>query len=222
MGVRNRLNYFLNDLKNAEADLSKKANDLWDSNITCFNDIEPLLKDVNDLISTYEGCDNDLEDLSLMQKAIKIFKESYTKLNDFSLDWDQYEALIEKVKTAAEMKYGDNDPPPWDIEETIGILSDEISELRKNKAIEWLSPFEINENRIYVMSVREADEIRSKLLAKSPLLSKGQQETTERLAKKAEERCKELEIDWLYQRFLHLSEDAQKSFLQKIKNACNF
>ena len=101
-GVRNRLNDFLKDLKSAEAGLSKKANDLWESEITCFNDIDPLLRDVNELISTYEGCDNDLEDLWLMQKAINIFKESYTRLNDFSLNSEQYENLREKVKADAE------------------------------------------------------------------------------------------------------------------------
>lgn len=215
-GIRNRLNDFLNDLKNAEADLSKKANDLWDSEITCFDDIDPLLRNVNDLIATYEGCDNDLEDLSLMQKAIKLFKESYSKLYDFSLDWKQFEALTAKIKTDAGVKYGDNDPPPWDIEETIDVLSEEISEIRKDKAIEWLKPFLNNESRISVMGVKEADGLRSKLLSKSPLLSDEQIEIAQRLAEKAEERCNGLEVEWLYQKFMQLSENAQEIFLSKI------
>ena len=72
------------------------------------------------------------------------------------------------------------------------------------------------------MGVREADEMRSKLLAKSPLLSKDQQKIAESLAKKAEERCRELEIDWLYQKFIQLSEEAQKTFLQRIENIHSF
>jgi hypothetical protein len=124
--IRTRIASFIRELKQKESELSNKANALWESKIENHHDISPLLKDVKELMLTYEGCKNDLEDLELMEVALKIFQNAYLKLNDFSMTWEEFDTLAKELKSNADVRYGDNDPPPWDLQETLDILIKKI------------------------------------------------------------------------------------------------
>ncbi|MDY0222152.1 MAG: hypothetical protein RBR67_13515 [Desulfobacterium sp.] len=215
--IRIRISSFINDLKDAELKLSKKANDLWDSEITSHKDVQPLTQDVKGLMLTYEGCETDLEDLELMSLALNIFHDAYNKLNDPSLTWEDYYSLSKIIKSGAEKRYGDDDPPPWNIQDTLDAFIKEVAESRKIKGEKWLEKFEAKENYIQTMKVKEADELMIRLQSPPPVLTEDQKEKAKYIAEKAKRRCQELEIEWLVQKFESLSIESKNLFLEKIE-----
>ena len=214
--IRTRISSFIKDLKGAESKLSQKANDLWDSKISSHNDVLPLLQIVKELMLTYEGCSTDLEDLDLMSLALNIFIDAYDKLNDPSLTWEKYNDLSKIIKSNAEERYGDNDSPPWDIQETLDVLIKEVSEARKINGKKWLEKFEARENDIPAMNVTEADAMMLRLQSPPAVLTTAQRKKAMRIAEKAKFRCQELEIDWMVQKFEGLSVESKNIFLEKI------
>lgn len=219
--VRTRIAAFIKNLKEAESKLSKKANALWDSEIISHVDIPPLTKDVRGLMLTYEGCESDLEDLDLMSLALNIFHDAYNKLTDSSLTWEKYNSLSEIIKSDADVRYGDNDPPPWDIQDTLSALIEEVSVSRKMEGQKWLEKFEAMENSIANMQVKEADSLMVRLQSPPSVLTDDQKERANHIAKKAKARCQELEIDWMVQKFISLSLESKKFFLKKIQTIEN-
>jgi len=215
--VRTRVASFIKNLKGAEAKLSKKADALWDSEIRTHRDISPLLKDVKGLMLTYEGCDTDLEDLELMALALNIFYNAYIKLNDTSLKWEDFNTLSKAVTSDADDKYGDNDPPPWDIQETLDKIIKENSDYRESEGQKWLDKFKEKENDISKMPVKKSDALMRSLQSPPAILTEEQRKNAKSIALKAKTRCQELEVDWLVQKFAGLADASKNIFLKKIK-----
>ena len=215
--VRSRVSAFIKHLKEAESQLSKKANALWDSTIQTYSDIAPLLKDIKGLMLTYEGCDTDLEDLELMVLALNIFHDAYLRLQNTSLTWDDFNNLSKVIVSDADEKYGDNDPPPWDIEETLTTIIKDVSDQRKAEGEKWLRKFTKKENDIPNMQASEADAIMRQLQSPPAILTDDQKGEATKIAQKAKERCQDLEVDWLVQKFKGLTNESQNIFLKKIK-----
>ncbi|WP_321495582.1 hypothetical protein [uncultured Desulfobacter sp.] len=216
-GIRSRVSAFIKNLKEAESQLSEKANALWDSKIQTYSDIAPLLKDIKGLMLTYEGCDTDLEDLELMALALNIFHDAYLKLQDTSLTWDAFKNLSSAIVADTDKKYGDNDPPPWDVEETLEKIIKEVSDQRKSEGEKWLRKYIEKENDIANMKVAEADAIMHRLQYPPAILTGDQKDKALKIAQKAKARCQELEVDWLVQKFTGLTSESQNIFLKKIK-----
>ena len=215
--VRSRVASFIKDLREAESKLSEKANALWNSEIHTHMDIQPLLKDVKGLMITYEGCDTDLEDLELMELALNIFNNAYVKLNEASLKWDTFNSLTKIITSDADDKYGDNDPPPWDIQETLNKIIKEVSHYRTSEGEKWLEKFINKEKNISNMSVKEADALMRQLQALPAILTDEQKDKARNIAQQAKARCQDLELDWLVQKFIGLTNESKKVFLEKIK-----
>lgn len=215
--IRTRIASFIRELKQKESELSNKANALWESKIENHHDISPLLKDVKELMLTYEGCKNDLEDLELMEVALKIFQNAYLKLNDFSMTWEEFDTLAKELKSNADVRYGDNDPPPWDLQETLDILIKEVSVTRKTEGQKWIERFSDNEKNISKMTVSEADSLMRKLKIPPAVLTNELSIMAKRISQKAKERCQELEIDWLVEKYAGLPNESKTIFLKKIQ-----
>jgi hypothetical protein len=110
------------------------------------------------------------------------------------------------------VKYGDNEPPPWDIQDTLGALIKEVSVLRKIEGQKWIERFKVMENSIATMQVKEADSLMVRLQSPPPVLTDDQKERANHIAKKAKARCQELEIDWMVQKFIGLSLESKNFF----------
>ena len=214
--IRMRISSFITNLTKAESNLSKKANRLWDSRILAYSDLEPLIQNVTELMQTYEGCDADLKDLRAMQKILAIYQDCYNRLCDLNLTWEKFESLVIDLKSEAVARYGNEDSPPWDIHKTLDVFVKEVSKKRKVAGKEWLSILEAEKGAIDEMGVEDADNLLRRAQKPSPLLTPQQCKSADRIARKAEQRCQELEVDWLIQRFKKLPESARNIFLKRI------
>jgi hypothetical protein len=214
--IRSDLSGFIKKINQREAELAEKANNLWNSEINNIEDIDNLINLVNECILIYEGVDSDLEDFYLMKKALSIFKNAYNQLNNFDLSWDKYNDLISKIKNNIENEYGDNEPPPWDFEETINLISNSISAKRELIAKEWLVDYLTIEDKISKMSVEEANFILNKLSIPSPLLTHEELKIVKKIKNKAEKRCDDLLLDWLVKRFKELPDKLKPVFFEMV------
>ena len=67
------------------------------------------------------------------------------------------------------------------------------------------------------MDVKDADAIFKKASSPPSIATSQQCEHAARIAKKAEQRCRTLEVDWLVQRYSKLPDISKQVFLQKIE-----
>ena len=215
--VRTRLSSFTAKLKKAEADLMKRATKLWNSKIRSCDDLEPLNQEVSEIERIFEGCERDLEDIRGMRRILRIYQDCYSRLDDKNLSWKRFESLVGTLKSEAEKDYGDEDPPPWDIHETLELFAREISKSRKIAGKEWLSEIESVAATLDSMDVKDADAVFKKASSPPSVATPQQCENAARVAKKAEQRCHALQVDWLVQRYSELPDVFKQIFLQKIE-----
>jgi len=93
----------------------------------------------------------------------------------------------------------------------------EISNKRKIAGKEWLSEMESIAATLDSMDVKDADAIFKKASSPPSIATSQQCEHAARIAKRAEQRCRTLEVDWLVQRYSKLPEISKQVFLQKIE-----
>jgi len=67
------------------------------------------------------------------------------------------------------------------------------------------------------MDVKDADALFKKASSPPQVATSQQCEHAARIAKKAEQRCRALEVDWLVQRYSKLPDISKQVFLQKIE-----
>lgn len=155
--VRTRLSSFTAKLKKVEADLMKRATKLWNSRICSCDDMEPLSQEVSEIERIFEGCERDLEDIRGMRRILRIYQDCYSRLDNKNLSWERFASMVDTLEAEAEKDYGDEDPPPWDIHETLELFAREISKNRKIAGKEWLYEIESVAATLDSMDVKDAD-----------------------------------------------------------------
>ena len=190
---------------------------MWNSKIRSCDDLEPLSQEVSEIERIFEGCERDLEDIWGMRRILRIYQDCYSRLDDKNLSRERFESLVGTLKSEAERDYGDEDPPPWDIHETLELFAREISKSRKLAGKEWLSEIESIAVTLDSMDAKEADAVFKKASSPPLVATPQQRENAARIAKKAEQRCQTLQVDWLVQRYSELTDASKQVFLQKIE-----
>ena len=67
------------------------------------------------------------------------------------------------------------------------------------------------------MDAKDADAVFKKASAPPPVATLQQREHAAWIAKKAEQRCRALEVDWLVQKYSKLPDTSKQVFLKKIE-----
>jgi len=193
---------------------------LWNNKIRSWDDLEPLSQEVSEIERIFEGCERDLEDIQGMRRILRIYQDCYSRLDDNILSWEEFSSMLGTLESEAEKDYGDEDPPPWDIHETLELFVREISKSRKLAGKEWLSEIESIAATLDSMDAKDADAVFKKASSPPPIATSQQCEHAARIAKKAEQRCRALDVDWLVQRYSELPDVFKQIFLQKIEAFC--
>ena len=211
--VRIRLANFVSQLKDSEKDIHERALSLWNKTIQSSKDLETLYGEVRALVNCYEGCDNDLEDLSLMESIIQFYKRTSLELWDLGLSWEELE-----LRSARAIKEGvelfEEEEPPWPPDETIRALKQEITGERTRKSSQWIADFETAYERIQEMTVAEANQLHSKTMSPPVFLTTAHREALASIKRSLEQRLSDLEIEWLIERFKQLPASSKESFLR--------
>ena len=214
--LRAQLADFLVKLQEAESSLKKRASRLWNSKISTEEELDVHIEEVESLISAFEGCEIDVDDLRVMKRALQAYKRYYNQLHDNSLSWREFESLAEKLRQEADAAFGAEEALPWPVDETFENFVGSISTQRKQDSLIWIESIETNVLDIDRMSVGEANRLHSKVVNPPAILTDEHAIRLSKVVSRIEERLESLDLEWLIEKFRGLPKTAQKKFLEII------
>jgi aryl carrier-like protein len=181
-------------------------------------DLDNCLQEIESLVAAFENCPNDLSDLQMMRKAVRIYQEGRRQLADDRLTWPEFEALAERLKaeTAEVIK---EDDVPWSPADAIDGFVDSISKGRKQASTEWIDRIESEVVGIESMSAIEANRLDTRISAPPAVLTESHQKRVASAAKLVQRRLDSLKIDWLVEKFKELSTELRRKFLKLVDNS---
>ncbi len=212
--MRSRLSESLKKMKEAEKNIIMRASKLWNSSLRSEDDIDFLLSEVEALMSVFENCSNDLEDLKVMRKALLMFQHARNQLNDNRLLWSEFEVLTRKYEEEAQV-IGD-DEVPWHPAEAIKFLVENASRLRMEASRAWIESIAKEAVSVTTMNVVNANRLRKRADNPPPTITEADSKRLNEIVYKIETRLNALKIDWLVEQFKELSPTMRKEFLSRI------
>ncbi len=214
--LRAQLADFLVKLQEAESSLTKRASRLWDSKISTEEELDKHIEEVDFLISAFEGCEIDVDDLRVMKRALQAYKRYYHQLRDDSLSWREFKSLAEKRRQEADVAFGAEEALPWPVYETFENFVANISTQRTQKSLAWIESMESVVPEVDRMTVAKANRLHSQVVNPPAILTDEHAARLAIVAGRIEERLETLSLEWLIEKFRELPKTAQKKFLEII------
>jgi len=211
--ARNRLSVAIGELKELETGVVKRCQKLWSASISSPDDLEPLAAEVEALASAFEGCPNDLEDLQLMRRALRIYQQNYSQLANERLSWAEFEALAASCASEAKDAVG-SEEIPWSPDEVIASFVDVLTSRRNAASAAWISAVDGEAGQINSMPAPEANRLYARASSPPPVLTGADSEKLSRILIGIERRLGELKVEWLVERFRELSPPMRTKFLE--------
>ncbi len=211
--VLNLVTDFHNKLRKAESDVTKRFSRLLLSRVPEGEQLDALIEEIDELIRAFEGCQHDLEDLRIIQRVLQTYQHDYLQLQDRRLDWQELDALMEKLQSEAQEAYGDEEIP-WEVDETFSNFYKSISKQRKSESLSWIKTIESEILNLDNMSTSEASRLHHKATHPPAILTEQHIERLKKIEKKVETHLESLKIEWLIEKFSELPDLAKKKFME--------
>ena len=205
----------------SEEAISRRAKDLWQSKIQNEKEIEHHLREVESLIAAFENVPADLEDLQLMQRALKKYKRGYERLSSLNVSWGDFETLATSIQKECTDEFGEEELP-WPSDNVIGELVENEIRRREAESASWLTPIENQVKNLMTMSVTDANHLHQLASAPPIIVTESHARRAAQIVSKVEDRLDALKIEWLLEKFKELKPGSQKEFIalvQKLSNA---
>lgn len=207
---------FINNLKKTEKGIINRASALWDTQIHSEKELENLHLEVSTLITIFEGCEMDLEDLYAMEKALQMFHRFCSQLNDDELTWQQFyifsEKLIKEIKETFE-----KEELPWSVDEILPCFIKNITQQRNEKSSLWINNIKSECSLISTMITTDANRLYTKANNPPPFITEHDMKDLNKMISQIEEHLKKLAIEWLLERFRELPNSSKEEFLEIAK-----
>ena len=213
--VRAKLSETLVKMKAAEEGIVNRTSKLWNSKLGSEEEINSILAEVEALVSAFENCKNDLDDLQLMRRALRMYQKDFQQLNDDRLSWREYDELIGKCKSEAQSTLGE-DEVPWCPEDTIDRFVTHISNFRKEASSAWVDSLETETSNVVSMSAVDVNRLHARARNPPAYLTKMHSNRLDRIVRKIETRLNEIKIDWLVERVKELPPEVRRKFLSVV------
>jgi hypothetical protein len=207
---------FISQLGEIEQQLFNKASALWDSEISCAEDLDLLSVEVDTLISSFEGLETDLEDLLAMRKAIRLFQDCFDRIHNKQITWAHFHNLHDNLIQICCDQLGDEEIP-WDYEKVISELFSSESIQREVKSQEWIGEILKSESKITTMNASEANQLMNQLSSPPLFITKQHTISLNNLNEGINSRISELEIHWMIEKFKELSSENKSEFIAMAK-----
>lgn len=215
--VRTKLSETLGRMKDAEAGIVKRASKLWNSKLGSEDEIDSLLAEVEALVSAFENCPNDLDDLQLMRRALRMYQKAFQQLSDDRLTWREFEELIDNCKAEAKNTLGEEEIP-WPPEDTVAMFAAYISNLRKTASSAWIDALEGESHNVESMSAIDVNRLHSRAITPPANLTEMHSRRLDKVVKRIETRLNEVKIEWLVEKFKELPPAVRQRFLTIVSN----
>jgi len=214
--ARTQLSKFTEQLKEAVDRIVARLEQIWNLSIESDDDLDHCLSEVESLITAFENCPKDLEDLQLMRRALRLYREDNKQLANDRLNWHEFEALAQKLKDEAEQVISDDDVP-WAPSAVISQFTLNASKRRMAASAEWIEALEVVVSDVASLSAPAANQLHQRASTPPPVLTMLHRERLDQLLGMIENRLDVLRIDWLVERFKELSPALKKKFLEHVE-----
>ena len=212
---RTNLTDFVNELKDAEAKIMKSASALWDSTIQREESLTDILGKVGALTTSFEGLKTDLEDMALMEQALRRFQQGCARLANERLTWFEFDSFAKTWVNEMQEALGDEELP-WDIEETISVLVVEKEKHREKMSQVWIDDLERSLNLLKAPTASEAERLYEKAANPPSYVTNRHCERASIFIKQIEAKIEDLKVDWLVKKFRELPDSAQIRFFSLV------
>jgi hypothetical protein len=213
--LRLQLSNRLEEIKNALNGAKKRAEKLWETKLNTIRDIEEVQNEVNELFSIFEGCREDIDDLQLMRRSLRIYIHAYQQLRNEQLTWNELNSLSNNLKSEIFNTIGE-DESPWDPSETIENFQKLISKSREEKSHRWLQALEEEIANFENLNAVTINSLHTRVNCPPAVLTDSHRVRLEEINKKIEKCLSKLKIDWLIEKYKELTPEMQKQFLSRI------
>ncbi len=210
--ARTNLADFVKKLKAAESVIMQRAGAVWDSEIQGEESLDTLLREVEWLKRAFEGVDTDLEDIALMEQALKMFQQGYARLSFDSLTWSEFRYIADSWASDMQNALGEEELP-WTIGETVAILVDEKAKHRELMSLAWMNDLENYWSSLQPSTASEANRIYEKAANPPPYVTGDHRERASKIHKQIEAQLEILKVEWLVEKFKELPDPTKKIFL---------
>ena len=214
--ARIRLAAVADVIKRGQEDVEKRAGNLWDIELKSLGDLETAADEVDALLVAFDGCDNDLDDLRAMRRALRLYRECYERLSDIGLTWSEFEQLSRTQVEAVSQAISEGEVP-WDVQETLEAFARLITQQRTRASQEWMEDFVASVNGIHEMSAVEANRLYERAIKPPAVLSPADNKALLEVTGSIETRLDALKLDWLVEKFKELSGTLRERFLQLVQ-----
>ena len=213
--LRITLSEFVASLRSAEEEVERRATKLQTAKLRPDRNIDELTEEVEQLIVMFEGCETDLEDLRLMQRALRFYRKAYNQLDDEQLSWAEFEALKEILRDEAKEALVD-EGIPWDVDEMFTYIIEELTKKRKAASLAWIQDLESAAADVDSLPAGDAKRLYDRTSAVPARITGEHAKRVAKVQQKVEARLNVLAVDWLLEKFRELPEKAKKDFLKKL------
>ena len=213
--VRAQLSEFLTQLKNAIEQIRKRALHLWNLKLRSEEDLENCLEEVDSLVTAFENCTNDLNDLHMMRRALRTYREDHKQLADDRLTWPGFERLAGQLLEEAGVAIADEDVP-WPPGEVIDAFVTTLSKQRKEASVVWIDRIEADATAVSSMSAADSNRLHARASAPPAVLTEPHTKRLKKVLASIETRLGALQVDWLVEKFKELPSSLRKKFLQMV------
>jgi hypothetical protein len=213
--LRLQLSNRLEEIKAALDGAKKRASKLWQTRLKTINDAEDLQNEVDELFSVFEGCREDLDDLQLMRRCLRIYLQIYQQLSNDRLTWSEFDSLADKLKSEVFDAVGE-DEPPWEPLETVENFRKLIAESREEKSLAWIRDLEEEAAGFESLNAADINSLHARANCPPAVLADKHRARLECISNEIEKHLSKLKIDWLIEKFRELSSEMQKQFISRI------
>ena len=213
--LRLRLSNRLEEIKLALNETKRRASKLWQTKLNTINDAEVLQNEVDELFSVFEGCKEDVDDLQIMRRALRIYIQVHRQLENERLTPSEFSLLVDNLKSEVMNSIGE-DEPPWEPEETIENFRERIEKNRYQKSLEWIDGLEKEIANMDALNMRDINRLHANAVNPPAILADTHRIKLEAINVTIEKYLNKLKLDWLYEKFKELTPEMQKQFLSRI------
>lgn len=188
---------------------------VYNRQVRNLGDLRDFESEVMALRRLFEGEDDDLGDLAMVQRQLALLDVHYRQLDSDMLSGAEFEALLKRCIEETEAEFGD-DAPPLDTDMLYSGIAATIKARRRQQADAWISANVPDASSLQNMSADEALKIRRALLATPRLLNDQQALLVRKAIKACDRRLDALEVEGLVARYERLAEESKRAFLERI------
>ncbi|MCX7020203.1 MAG: hypothetical protein NTY46_14695 [Candidatus Sumerlaeota bacterium] len=213
--ARAALMKFREQLVTAEKQATTGARLLMKMRIKTEQDLESTWRKLEEIERIFEGCDRDLEDFAVMRDTLQAMREAARQLDEDNMSWEEFERKADMTGKRLAEDFAEKESP-WDIAELFDQLVQARRAALEERSIKWIDDIEQNWARSEAAPVDELNRLYSRLVNPPAWLSPKTDKQLRVYRDEVEKKLRQLEVEWLVERFQQLPDAEKKDFLSRI------